>query len=58
MQRVLHLVELRVADGVCYVCVYSVRQCIRVFFRFMFCIPLLILGADGIQPHEHINDSM
>ncbi|KAJ7072919.1 hypothetical protein C8F01DRAFT_1105704 [Mycena amicta] len=31
---------------------------IRVCFRFLFCIPLAILGADGVRPHVHINESM
>jgi len=29
---------------------------IRVVFRFMFTIPLAILGIDGVRPHQHIND--
>ncbi|KAI0090827.1 hypothetical protein BDY19DRAFT_992234 [Irpex rosettiformis] len=29
---------------------------IRVLFRFMFVISLLILGIDGVRPHQHIND--
>ncbi|KAJ3564882.1 hypothetical protein NP233_g8005 [Leucocoprinus birnbaumii] len=32
---------------------------IRVLFRFLFCVPLLILGIDGSRPHDHhINESM
>ncbi|KAJ7647903.1 hypothetical protein FB45DRAFT_782868 [Roridomyces roridus] len=31
---------------------------IRIAFRFIFVVPLLILGADGITPHTHINESM
>jgi len=30
---------------------------IRIFFRFLFVLPLLILGIDGITPHEHINSN-
>ncbi|KAG1794128.1 uncharacterized protein HD556DRAFT_440570 [Suillus plorans] len=33
-------------------------NCIRVFFRFLFTVPLLILGIDGVRPHQHINDNM
>ncbi|KAG6889245.1 hypothetical protein C0995_002457 [Termitomyces sp. Mi166 len=31
---------------------------IRVFFRFLFTVPFLILSIDGIQPHHHINENM
>ncbi|KAF7290079.1 hypothetical protein HMN09_01313000 [Mycena chlorophos] len=31
---------------------------IRVCFRFIFTVPLVILGADGVRPHSHINESM
>jgi hypothetical protein len=31
---------------------------IRICFRFLFTVPLLILGVDGIRPHQHINESM
>ncbi|KAI0343625.1 hypothetical protein BDW22DRAFT_1356095 [Trametopsis cervina] len=30
---------------------------VRIVFRFMFVIPLMILGIDGVRPHQHINDS-
>ncbi|KAJ3554309.1 hypothetical protein NM688_g3178 [Phlebia brevispora] len=30
---------------------------IRIAFRFMFVVPLLVLGVDGIRPHQHVNDS-
>ncbi|KAL0955686.1 hypothetical protein HGRIS_001910 [Hohenbuehelia grisea] len=33
-------------------------NCIRVLFRLLFVVPLLILGVDGIRPHVHINESM
>ncbi|KAG2142255.1 uncharacterized protein EDB93DRAFT_1252314 [Suillus bovinus] len=33
-------------------------NCIRVLFRFLFTIPLVILGIDGVRPHQHINDNM
>lgn len=33
-------------------------QMIRVVFRFLFTVPLLILGVDGVRPHVHINESM
>ncbi|KAG2109380.1 uncharacterized protein F5147DRAFT_693087 [Suillus discolor] len=33
-------------------------NCIRVFFRFLFTVPLVILGIDGVRPHQHINDNM
>ena len=29
---------------------------IRVVFRFLFIIPILILGVDGVRPHHHINE--
>ncbi|EGO00608.1 hypothetical protein SERLA73DRAFT_51272 [Serpula lacrymans var. lacrymans S7.3] len=35
-----------------------VRQCIRVVFRFLFTVPFVILGIDGVRPHQHINDKM
>lgn len=31
-------------------------NCIRILFRFLFTIPLTILGVDGVRPHQHIND--
>ncbi|KAF4600088.1 hypothetical protein EYR40_007194 [Pleurotus pulmonarius] len=31
---------------------------IRVIFRFLFVVPLLILGVDGVRPHNHINESI
>ncbi|KAI0061911.1 hypothetical protein BV25DRAFT_714306 [Artomyces pyxidatus] len=31
---------------------------IRVVFRLLFALPLLILAADGMRPHQHINDTM
>ncbi|KAF8663650.1 hypothetical protein AX16_000892 [Volvariella volvacea WC 439] len=31
---------------------------IRIIFRFIFVVPLLILGIDGVRPHNHINESM
>jgi len=30
---------------------------IRVIFRFIFAVPFLILGADGIKGHHHVNES-
>lgn len=33
-------------------------NCIRVFFRFLFTVPFVILGVDGVRPHQHINDKM
>ncbi|EIW80587.1 hypothetical protein CONPUDRAFT_82756 [Coniophora puteana RWD-64-598 SS2] len=33
-------------------------NCIRVFFRFLFTVPFIILGIDGVRPHQHINDNM
>lgn len=33
-------------------------NCIRVIFRFLFTVPFVILGIDGIRPHQHINDNM
>ena len=37
---------------------FSELNTIRVVFRFLFTVPLLILGVDGIRPHVHINESM
>jgi len=31
---------------------------VRVFFRFMFTGTFLVLGADGVRPHHHVNESM
>ncbi|KAI5119827.1 hypothetical protein M0805_004762 [Coniferiporia weirii] len=31
---------------------------IRIIFRFLMHIPLLALGADGLRPHQHLNESM
>ena len=28
------------------------------FFRLMFTVSFLILGADGVRPHHHVNESM
>jgi len=37
---------------------FSELNTIRVLFRFLFTVPLLILGVDGVRPHTHINESM
>jgi len=37
---------------------FSELNTIRVVFRFLFTVPLLILGVDGSRPHVHINESM
>ncbi|KAJ7026874.1 hypothetical protein C8F04DRAFT_1123980 [Mycena alexandri] len=31
---------------------------IRIVFRYLFVVPLVILGADGVRAHKHINESM
>lgn len=31
---------------------------IRVVFRLLFAVPLVILAIDGVRPHHHINDTM
>jgi len=31
---------------------------IRIIFRFIFVVPFVILGADGVRVHSHINESM
>lgn len=31
---------------------------IRIFFRFLFTVPFIVLGVDGSRPHQHINESM
>jgi hypothetical protein len=33
-------------------------QIIRTIFRFIFVVPFVILGVDGVRPHKHINESM
>lgn len=33
-------------------------NCIRILFRFLFTVPFVILGIDGVKPHQHINDKM
>jgi len=37
---------------------FSELNTIRVVFRFLFTVPLLVLGIDGVRPHNHINESM
>ncbi|KAF9486076.1 hypothetical protein BDN70DRAFT_870591 [Pholiota conissans] len=37
---------------------FSELNTIRVVFRYLFTVPLLILGVDGVRPHIHINESM
>ncbi|KAF9529773.1 hypothetical protein CPB83DRAFT_852155 [Crepidotus variabilis] len=37
---------------------FSELNAIRVAFRFLFTVPLLILGVDGVRNHNHINESM
>jgi len=37
---------------------YHELNTIRVVFRFLFTVPLVILGADGVRPHQHVNDKM
>jgi hypothetical protein len=37
---------------------FSELNMIRVLFRFLFTVPLLILGVDGVRPHIHINESL
>ncbi|KAF7344136.1 hypothetical protein MVEN_01703800 [Mycena venus] len=31
---------------------------IRTIFRFIFVVPFVILGADGVRAHAHVNESM
>ncbi|KAF7374009.1 hypothetical protein MSAN_00281300 [Mycena sanguinolenta] len=31
---------------------------IRTIFRFIFVVPFVILGVDGVRPHAHVNESM
>ena len=33
-------------------------QNIRIAMRFLFCVPLLILGVDGVRTDHHINENM
>ncbi|KAG6888547.1 hypothetical protein C0992_008246 [Termitomyces sp. T32_za158] len=37
---------------------FSELNTIRIFFRFFFTLPPVILGIDGIRPHPHVNESM
>ncbi|KAF9562954.1 hypothetical protein CPC08DRAFT_816822 [Agrocybe pediades] len=37
---------------------FSELNTIRIVFRLLFTIPLLILGVDGVRPHKHVNESM
>jgi len=37
---------------------FSELNIIRVTFRFLFTIPIAILGIDGIRPHIHINENL
>ena len=37
---------------------FSELNTIRIVFRFLFVVPLLILAVDGIRPHVHVNDKM
>jgi len=37
---------------------YHELNCIRVVFRFLFTVPFIILGVDGVRPHQHVNDKM
>ncbi|KIK60768.1 hypothetical protein GYMLUDRAFT_43375 [Collybiopsis luxurians FD-317 M1] len=30
---------------------------IRIIFRYLFTVPFLVLGVDGIRPHQHINSN-
>lgn len=31
---------------------------LRIVFRFLFCLPLVALGIDGVRPHQHVNGNM
>ena len=31
---------------------------LRVIFRFLFVVPLVTLGFDGVKPHPHVNENM
>ncbi|KAI0350603.1 hypothetical protein OH77DRAFT_1058287 [Trametes cingulata] len=33
-------------------------NCLRVVFRLVFVIPLLVLAVDGVRPHQHVNETM
>lgn len=37
---------------------FSELNSIRVAFRFLFTVPVVILGIDGVRPHKHINDNL
>lgn len=37
---------------------FSELNTIRVIFRFLFTVPFLILGIDGVKEHHHINEKM
>jgi hypothetical protein len=36
----------------------TLSQTIRVVFRLLFAVPLLVLAIDGIRPHHHINETL
>ncbi|KAK7052881.1 hypothetical protein VNI00_004201 [Paramarasmius palmivorus] len=31
---------------------------IRVLFRFLFTVPFVVLGVDGVRPHKHVNENL
>jgi len=37
---------------------FSELNTIRVVFRFLFTVPIVILGVDGVRPHIHINENL
>lgn len=37
---------------------FSELNTIRVVFRFLFTVPIVILGVDGVRPHIHINKNL
>lgn len=57
--RLTTFYELNVSDIIVMFCfeTYPRLQSIRVVFRFLMVIPLLILGFDGVTPHHHVNES-
>lgn len=50
----LNVLVNNLLENIC--CLRPSSQMIRVVFRFLFTIPILILGVDGVRPHHHINE--
>ena len=58
--RLVKFHELNVSQPTLVIRAYhsSPTQTIRILFRLLFCVSIVILGADGVRPHSHINENM